>query len=174
MKQLIAMLSFCVCLAMSLTARCTTLPGACGDSTVQFDVKTAKHQPPPAPPAAGKAQIVFLENGNVALGPFMHATVRFGMDGAWVGADNGSSYFALDVAPGVHHLCANWQSSLGAFNKDVGLTSFTAKQGKVYYFEANVTVESKSVVTFGLSRLNEDEGKYRVSLARLSTSKPRK
>jgi hypothetical protein len=174
MKQLIATLSFCVCLAAGLTARCTTLPGACGDRTVKFDVTAQKKQPAPAPPAEGTAQVVFLENENQVIGPFMYATVRFGMDGAWVGANNGNSYFALDVAPGVHHLCANWQSVFGSLKKDVELASFNAKPGRVYYFEANVTVESQNVVTFGLSRLNEDEGKYRVGLSKLSTSKPKK
>jgi hypothetical protein len=102
----------------------------------------------------------------------MHATVRFGIDGAWVGADFGNSYFAIDVAPGEHHLCADWQSV--ARKKNVDLTSFTAEPGKVYYFSAAVTVESKDVVTFGISQLNEDEGKYRVGLSQLSTSKPKK
>ena len=159
---------------MGLTARCTTLPDSCGDDKIQFDVATQKKPPAPAPPADGKAQILFLENENQPVGPFMHATVRFGMDGAWVGADNGNSYFALDVAPGVHHLCANWQSALGSFKKNVDLTSFTAEPGKVYYFAASVTAESQSVVTFGLSQLNEDEGRYRVGFSELSTSKPKK
>jgi len=101
----------------------------------------------------------------------MYATVRFGMDGAWVGADNGNSYFALSVDPGVHHLCANWQSSLGRFDKDVDLTSFTAEPGKVYYFTAYVTFESRGVVTFSLTPTNEDEGKYRVTVSKVATWK---
>jgi len=34
-------------------------------------------------------------------------------------------------------------------------------------------VESQYVVTFGLSQLNEDQGKYRLKSAKLSTSKPK-
>ncbi len=101
----------------------------------------------------------------------MHATVRFGIDGAWAGANNGNSYFALTVDPGVHHLCASWQSTLETLKKNVDLTSFTAEPGKVYYFAAQVTVNSRNSVTFGLSQLNEDEGRYRVANLKLSTSK---
>ena len=103
----------------------------------------------------------------------MYATVRFGMDGAWVGANHSNSYFALPVDPGVHHLSASWQSSLGRLKKNVDLTSFTAESGQVYYFAAQVTVASRDSMIFGLSQLNEDEGKYRVKLSKLSTSKPK-
>lgn len=151
----------------------TVLPDSCGDDKIKFDVKTDTAPSLPATPEEGKAQIVFVENENQMIGPFMHATVRFGMDGAWVGADNGNSYFALTVDPGVHHLCASWQSDLGRLKKNVGLTLFTADPGQVYYFEAQVTVTSRDSVVFGLSQLNEDEGKYRVKISKLSTSKPK-
>lgn len=103
----------------------------------------------------------------------MYATVRFGMDGAWVGANYGNSYFAVTVDPGIHHLCASWQSSLGTLKKNVDLTSFTAEPGQVYYFAAQVIVVARDSFTFGISQLNEDEGKYRVKLSKLSTSKPK-
>jgi hypothetical protein len=151
----------------------TTWPDSCGNDKVKFDVKTEEGQPAPARPAEGKAQIIFVENENQMIGPFMHATVRFGMDGAWVGANYGNSYFAVTVDPGVHHLCANWQSTWGTFNKNIDLTSFTAESGKVYYFAAQVTVNSRDSVTFGLSQLNEDEGRYRIANSKLSTSKPK-
>jgi hypothetical protein len=34
------------------------------------------------------------------------------MDGAWVGTNQGSSYFFFAAAPGEHHLCIHWQSRL--------------------------------------------------------------
>lgn len=156
-------------LAFAAQARATTLPDACGDDKIKFDVKTEANQPAPAPPAAGKAQVILIEDNNQIVNgfTFSHATVRYGLDGAWVGANNGSSYFALSVDPGVHHLCANWQGH----KHDVHATSFTAESGKTYYFAANVTVESKEVITFGLAQLNDDEGKYRVKALKLSTWK---
>jgi hypothetical protein len=173
MKPSLSAFFLCVSLACAGQAWATTLPDSCGDDKVKFDVKTEKDQPAPAGPAEGKAQIVFIENENGPIGTFMYATVRFGMDGAWVGADYSNSYFALTVDPGVHPLCASWQSSLGRLKKNVDLTSFTAEPGQVYYFAAQVTVASRDSMIFGLSQLNEDEGKYRVKLSKLSTSKPK-
>jgi hypothetical protein len=173
MKPNLSALFLCASVACAGQAWATTLPDSCGDDKVKFDVKTEKGQPAPARPAAGKAQIVFIESENQMVIPFHDATVRFGMDGAWVGANYGDSYFALTVDPGVHHLCASWQSVLGSVKKNVDLTSFTAEPGQVYYFAAEVTVNSRSSITFGLSQWNEDEGKYRLKTWKLSTSKPK-
>lgn len=163
----------CASLAFAGQTWGATLPDSCGDDKVKFDVKTQESQPAPGGPAEGKAQIIFIENENQVIGPFMHATVRLGIDGAWAGANSGNTYFAFTVDPGVHHLCASWQSSLGSLKKNVELTSFTAEPGQVYYFSAQVTVASRDSILFGLSQLNEDQGRYRVKLSKLSCSKPK-
>lgn len=162
---------FALTLLFGASSSARPLPGSCGSATVKFEVKTRKGPAPPAVPPAGKAQVVLLENENEMIGPFMHVTVRFAMDGSWIGADKGNSYFTVDVAPGKHHLCANWQSAMRRFKKNVDLTSFSAEPGKVYYFAAAVTVESQYVVNFDLSQLNEDEGEYRVKLSEHATSR---
>jgi len=158
-------------------ARATVLPDACGNDKVKFDVSARSNQPAPAPPADGKAQIVFIENENHMIGPFMNATVRFGMDGAWAGANNSNSYFTLTVDPGVHHLCASWQSALPMLKKSIDVASFTAEAGKVYYFAAPVTVtptgNNTANYTFDLSQLNDDEGQYRVKAWKLASSTPK-
>jgi hypothetical protein len=46
----------------------------------------------------------------------------------------------------------------------------TAEPGQVYYFAAQVTVNSRTSITFALSQLNEDQGEYRVKALKLSTS----
>jgi hypothetical protein len=175
MKPSLGILFLTASLAFAAQARATVLPDACGDDKVKFDVKTETSKTPPAPPTDGKAQIVFIENENHMVGPFMYATVRFGMDGAWVGANNNNSYFTLDVAPGVHHLCASWQSALRRIEKNVDVASFTAEPGKVYYFAADVKViptgENTADITFGLLQLDEDKGKYRVKAWKLATWK---
>jgi hypothetical protein len=173
LKPLLGAFLLCVSLACPKPAAADTWPESCGDKDVNFEVKTEKNQPAPAPPEQGKAQIIFIQRENQMVAPFHNATVRFGMDGAWVGADNGNSYFALTVDPGVHHLCANWQSAWKSLKKNIDLTSFTAAPGQFYYYAAQVTVNSRDSVSFGLSQLNADEGKYRVENSKLSTSKPR-
>jgi hypothetical protein len=160
----------CVSLACAGQAGAATLPDSCGADNVKFDVKTEKNQAAFAGPADGKAEIVFIENQNQMITPFHYSTVRFGMDGAWVGANKGNSYFVLTVAPGVHHLCASWQSDLEKLKKNVKLTSFTAEPGQVYYFAGEI-VASRDTLIFNFSELNEDEGKYQVKSFKLSASK---
>ena len=62
MKRAISAFPLGVCLAMVLHAGATTLPDACGDDKVTFDVKTEKSQPVPPAPDAGKAQVIVIEN----------------------------------------------------------------------------------------------------------------
>jgi hypothetical protein len=63
-----------------------------------------------------------------------------GLDGDWLGATHGNSYFYFLVSPGIHHLCANWQSVvlLGKKRQTAAL-HFTAKPGGIYYFEVKNT-----------------------------------
>ena len=189
MESRVFLLLLCASLVSPVCARAKTiLPDACGDDSIKFDVTTQKNQPAPALPPSGKAQIVFIENESQGLGLGMHGTVRYGMDGTWVGANNGNSYFAITVDPGVHHLCVSWQSSLKMLKKSIDVASFSAEPDKVYYYAANITitvVEGASGpgvtssggganVSFNLSPLNEDEGKFRVKAWKLATWKTNK
>jgi hypothetical protein len=177
MKPQFSALFLCLPLVFALQARATVLPDACGDDKIKFDVSEKGHQPPPAPPAAGKAQIVFVENENRMIGPFMTATVRFGLDGAWAGANNNNSYFAVTVDPGVHHLCVSWQSALPMLKKSVDVASFTAEPGKVYYFAASVKVipasDNNTTYDFNLAQLDDDAGQYRLKAWKLATATPK-
>jgi hypothetical protein len=118
----------------------TELAGApgCGTETTQFDVKTDKAQHP-AQADTAKALVYVIEDDS-DFGSFPKPTTRMGLDGAWVGATHGNSYFYASVDPGVHHLCANWQSSvlLGKGRKTAAF-HFTAEAGGVYYFEVKNT-----------------------------------
>jgi hypothetical protein len=171
MKSKIAVLALVVLLVSAVQTFATALPNSCGDDKIKFEVKTQKGQPAPAAPDASNAQLILIQSENQMVSPFHDATIRFGMDGVWVGADNGNSYFALSVAPGVHHLCASWQSRLGALKKNVDLTSFTAEAGHVYYFQADVNVESQYAVGFNLKQANDDKGQYLVGISSMSTFK---
>lgn len=164
-------------------ARPTILPDACGADDVRFEVKTEKHKPPPAAPSDGKALLVLSESFP-AHGPFVpHPTVRFGVDGAWVGANESNSYFAVEIAPGEHHVCASWQSISGQLRSEAGLGKFTAEAGKTYYFEAAFQVllvsggpgtqTNGGSMNMDFGPLDEDTGRYRVKAWPLSVSKPK-
>lgn len=197
MKSRIVFLLLCFSLSSVIQAHSETiLPDSCGSDGVTFKVKTKPGQLPPDAPEAGKAQIIFIENLDTAGGLFFTTpTTRFGVDGAWVGANRDSSYFVTSVDPGEHHLCVNWQSGTDNESKKVGMAKFTAEAGKVYYFEVLITRKrsgggfvapasgpgvinggggmvggTRLDISFSFSLVDEDEGKYRVKASPLSTS----
>jgi len=166
----------------SIQTQAATLPDACGNDKVKFDITLQKSPAAPAPPDAGKGQIIFIETSKkpAAIGCMgkCNNVTRYGVDGAWVGATKDNSYFPLTVDPGEHHLCA-------VLGKDVDAEALTVEAGKVYYFQVNYNAEgtqygspdkpnyqiSKNVA---FSLLKEDEGKYRVKASDLSTAVPHK
>ena len=193
--QVVVVVFAILCASEMMRAK-TILPDACGDADVKFDVKGEKNQPPPAAAEAGKAQIVFTESGR--------GVARFGVDGAWVGANDGDSYFAVSVAPGEHHLCMSFQVPAlagGKFKQEsVRLLSFTAEAGKVYFFEGSSgaiggggggstyvqntggapggqwvhSAGTSGMPVFGFTQLDEDTGKYRLKAWKLATWKTNK
>jgi hypothetical protein len=172
MKRKLIVLMIAVALASAAPAWAkTVLPDACGDDKVKFGVKTERPPSKPAGPANGKSLVVLIEDGNL-IGAFMVATVRYGMDGAWVGANTKHSYFSFEVDPGEHHLCASWQS-IGAFKSSVGMQSFIAEAGKTYYFASDASAEHTQGggYNFEFSQLDDDDGKYRVKAYKVSKFK---
>ncbi len=182
MRRPFVIFSLCVCAIWGVQARSTTLPDACGNEKAQFSVKTRKNQSVPPLPAQGMAQLVFIEQVDAsAMGGCLGCnmfTTRFGMDGNWVGAAKGNTYFAIDVVPGEHHLCAYWKTIQAARGKNVGVASVQVEAGKVDYIQATIKDEemdtSAPVWVLNLSRLSEDEGKYHVKISALAVSKPKK
>jgi hypothetical protein len=177
MKVSLSVFFLCVLLVSAAPAlAATSLPASCGDPKIKFDVKTQKDKLPLAPPAPGKAQIVFLERENQRVTPFSSATVRFGVDGTWSGADYSNSYFTQDVDPGEHHLCANWQGTLQNVKRTTDLTSLTLEPGKVYYLAAHVTVTGSAGhadIEFGLAPVDPDEANFWITQSKRSTFKPK-
>jgi hypothetical protein len=146
-------------------------PG-CGAPNVKFEVKTLKSQTS-SQPEPGKALIYFIEDdSNFASHP--KPTARMGVDGQWVGATHGNSYFRVSVYPGVHHVCESWQTTvvLGRGHW-TSAAHFSAEAGGVYYFLLKDTwgLDGQSDVSFG--PLDSDEGQLLVSKFSLSTSHPK-
>jgi hypothetical protein len=162
------------------------LPDSCGNDKIQFDVKSDKKHAPPAPPADGMAMIVFVETIHETGSCFLcgKPTTRVGVDGKWVGANKGDSYFTVSVAPGEHHICTDWQSDFAKLRAMVGLTKFNAEAGKVYYYETKATMEQRnkgggteqmigaSDRDLDFKAIDEEEGKYRVKASVYSIATP--
>jgi len=147
-----------------------SLPAACGPEKVSFNVTLDDSQHTLAQPEPGKARVYFFHDAGTSstLG---YPTVKLAMDGAWVGANHGNSYFSVSVEPGEHHVCVTLQSSLVA--QRVELAHFTAEAEKVYYYRTRL-VMSRSVELLELDPINSDQGKYLIVSFPLSVSNPKK
>src|ERR1017187_2709787 len=110
---------------------------ACGPDQTKFKVKREAHSHPAGAPRPGKALVyVFgdseLDNTAISIGAL---NTRVGVDGQWVGAYGSKSYIYFSVAPGEHRLCTSQQSSFKSRrDNNASAITFTAEQGKVYYF----------------------------------------
>ena len=135
---------------------------ACGPKSATFQVRLDKSQHTLAQPDPGKALVYFIqENG---------AAARTGLDGSWAGANKNSSYFAVSVEPGEHHVCADVQTPRGIPRVPVGLLHFTAEAGRVYYFDARVVYGAESYLFLGA--IDSDQAKYLIDSLPLSVSTP--
>jgi hypothetical protein len=154
----------------ALAQSAPTGTAACGAADARFEVKTAKGRYAAAQSDVGKALVYFVEDDS-DFGSTPKPTTRAGVDGGWVGATHGNSYFYLSVDPGEHHLCASWQSEviLGQGHK-VAVAHFTAAAGEVYYFEVkNTWTLDLGSAGISLKPLDSDEGELLVRKFSLST-----
>ncbi len=144
--------------------------GGCGPSEKYFDVKTDKKLHPVSPADSGKALIYVFED--IERGP----TMRVGLDGVWVGANKGKSYFFFSVDPGDHQVCTNWQS--GTFketSKRIGSAmTLKAEAGKVYYLRTQVYERSERDVNVKFEPVEAAEGQFLISASAFSTFQPKK
>jgi hypothetical protein len=143
---------------------------ACGSGEVSFKVKLGYSQLTPAQPEPGKALIYFIHDAGTS--DFLaYPATKFGVDGAWVGANHDNSYFSVSVEPGVHHLCAALQTSI--IQDRMELAHFTAEAEKVYYYRTRL-VMSRSVELLEFEPIDSDEAKYLIASYPLSVSTPKK
>jgi hypothetical protein len=138
-------------------------PG-CGAENIKFSVRTDKSQHPAAQPAKDKSVVYFLEDDSSFESRPLPIT-RLGVDGAWVGANHGNSYFYVSVDPGEHHLCASWQSWVGFGMRETGAAAhFTAEPGQTYYFRVrNTWLREHGVTHVELTPVDSDEGQLLAS-----------
>lgn len=152
---------------------------ACGPSNIPFGVTTKANngQQPLQRPDPGKALVYVVEDQKFKV--MNDVTTRVGVDGTWVGANRGNSYFSFSLQPGKHHLCTDWLSSFVPNGRLVSLTSFNAESGAVYYLRDRISASPSSRgagagASIDLDLVNEDEGKLLVTSSVLSISRQKK
>jgi len=151
---------------------------ACGDDKASFSVQRGPVGDTVAAPDSNTAIVYVIELYNLSdKGKFNRPTIRQGLDGAWLGATQGFTYVSSAVKPGSHHLCSQWQSQLVIRSQQVSLYNFEAVAGKRYYFRVQIIVEGSGEnagpASIDLQPVSEDEGRFLVSEAAQSISKPK-
>jgi len=165
----------------SAIARATA---ACGPPDQYFEVKIDKSNHPLGQPESGKALVYIIQADESGATNFWgHSTsviTRLGLDGAWIGANKGRSYFFFNVAPGDRHLCADYPSDTDEIQYAlVSVTRFTAAPGKIYYFRVRLTGNGCGSSThpsscrptqLDIETVDEDKGQFLVASSRFSRS----
>jgi hypothetical protein len=168
------LLALFLLLAPSVFSQARPAPTSCGPREVKFDIKSDKSPHALAQPEPGKALVYVFEEFEDTQGGFIVPTIRVGLNGTWVGATRGASFLSFSVAPGEHHLCANWQSSSSRISRQYSLTSFTAESGKVYFFKIAPRVESYhdsgNAWRKDLALVDYDEANYLIGISPLAAS----
>jgi hypothetical protein len=172
MKSALAVILFAACAFAQDPTAITAAQSSCGPKDVKFDARQDATQHPIPQPDADKALVyVVQEIGQLKCTGC--ALTKVAMDGNWMGANQGSSYFSFPADPGEHHLCINWQSRLGWKSRAFALANFTAEPGKVYYFRARI-FPGHLDYSFDLDPINSDQGKFLVASSAISVSNPKK
>jgi hypothetical protein len=120
------------------------------------------------PPQPEKALVYFFHEAGISGGGLIaYPTTKYGLDGDWVGADHGDSWFAVAVDPGEHHVCTSLQTSV--FQERVELGQFTAEAGKSYYYRTRLVL-SGTVELLELNQIGSDEAGYLYSKYPMATA----
>ncbi len=106
----------------------------------------------PGPPAPGKALVYFF-SGIVRFGSHGQP-VRIGMDARWVGETHTGSFVALNVTPGIHHLCSSRALAVGAGKPVLWLGELHAVAGQTYFVDtATLEPADDNLATYLLKRI---------------------
>jgi hypothetical protein len=147
---------------------------ACGQSDVHFDIKkdNGEHV---AQAEAGKALVYVIQDEDHPDCLKCDVTTRVGLDGSWIGANNGDSYFFFSVDAGQHHLCADRQPEIGISTKPIALLSFTAEAGETYYFRVHAIYGADRGASYSdFAPVDADEAQYLISISAYANSRPKK
>lgn len=172
---------FCTAFALTMfavSASAQSLTSACGPRDQNFVTSHGPAGDSAARAAGEKATIYVVEVYSLHdKGRFNRPTVRVGADGTWAGATQGLSFLRMEVAPGEHHLCSQWQSVLSAFTDQVSLLNLNVEAGKTYYLRIQIMNDGRGDNSgpglLDLQPVSTDEGRYLVSIAAQSISRPK-
>uniref|UniRef100_A0A7V4XUF6 Lipoprotein n=1 Tax=Acidobacterium capsulatum TaxID=33075 RepID=A0A7V4XUF6_9BACT len=165
MKHIAGFLSLCAVLLVLPFARAAKLPSSCGPMTAHPSVQLQASSKGLSPIPAGMARLVFVQQ----IGVCPHCgVVRVGLDGKWIGANRGNSWFAATVRPGEQHVCVAWNAPFVRLTNRIHLTDLNAEPGKTYYLETTALTGKYQVNRVLLSKTTRDEADFLISNSKMS------
>jgi pyruvate/2-oxoglutarate dehydrogenase complex dihydrolipoamide acyltransferase (E2) component len=129
---------------------------ACGPADEGFPTETDKTQHPTPAAPADKALVYVVRPTNSGS----RIQTRLGINGMWVGANNGNNYFFVTLDPGLYYFCSQGQ--------DRSALALNVEAGKTYYLQQTVTTgmtRSRS----SLDIVTDQSGQEGLTKANLST-----
>lgn len=147
----------------------TPVTAACGPKNVAFKVSLNQSQHDLSTPEPGKALVYFIHDAGTNW-TVRYPIVKVAIDGTWVGADHGNSYFSTSVEPGEHHVCVTLQSS-AAWGLE--LAHFTAAADTVYYYRTRLFYAG-GVSMLEIAPIDTDQVKYMIASFPLALATPKK
>jgi hypothetical protein len=125
-------------------AKTAAVVAACGPDPYKGSPEPVRAGTPPGPPEAGKA-LLYLYTEDVPVRGSFGFEVRLGMDGRWVGAAPLAGYMAVEIDPGLHHLCTAIHGFLGG-KSIVWVGRLEAKAGETYFVNSRTLAQDENAL----------------------------
>jgi hypothetical protein len=138
-------------------------PPSCGPKTEKYDLKIEKTAGTKISASSDQSTVYFVTK----LSRLNRAIYMVAIDGAWVGALRGDSYFHTTVTSGVHHACL-WVNHMRPVLLELNLTP-----GKTYYVRGH-WVPGFARASIDAEIVSSDEGAFLVSTSKQSAITRRK
>jgi hypothetical protein len=173
-KKLFAVLSSIVATSLLVQATLAQAPGtACGTDSRNYTFQTDSDISIPSP-AKGMATLVLIED-QLQDRPGHTACIKcasqltLGMDGQWIAATRGFSHTAVSVPAGEHHFCVSNSLPIVAPDALPAMLGLHVEAGKTYFVRGRLArYYQEHVAVLDFTQINEDEGRYLVSMSKRS------
>ena len=174
MKKIFAILSLIVATSCLVQATLAQAPAtACGTDSRNYTFQTDRDISIPSP-AQGMATLVLIED-QLEDRPGHTACVKcasqltLGMDGQWIAATHGFSHTAISIPAGDHHFCVSNSPPIVAPDALPAMLGLHVEAGKAYFVRGRLArYYQDRVAVLDLTQINEDEGRYLVSMSKRS------
>jgi hypothetical protein len=175
MKRIFAVVSPIVATSFLIQAMLAQAPAtACGTDSRNYTFHTDSDISIPSP-AEGMATLVLIADQLDDRPPGHAACVKcasqltLGMDGQWIAATHGFSHTAISVPAGDHHFCVSNSPSFVAPDALPAMLGLHVEAGKTYFVRGRLArYYREGFAVLDLTQINEDEGRYLVSMSKRS------